>query len=247
MTKTIMFVDDDYNISKVTGIYLKKAGYQVQFAYDGEEALDVFQTRPPDAIILDLMLPKLDGMAVCEKIRRTSQVPIIMLTAKGQTADKIEGLKIGADDYVVKPFDPNELLARLEAVLRRVMPAQHATQATAMSKANTHHQTNQLLTVNEIILGNLAINEDTYTVAINGQPIKFPKKEFELLLFLAKHPNRVFGRDDLIERIWGWDFEGEDRVIDLYIKRIRAKLKDASVVIKTVWGVGYQLLEEHSS
>jgi DNA-binding response OmpR family regulator len=240
MTKTIMFVDDDQNISRVTGIYLQKAGYQVQFATDGQEALRLFQTRPIDAIILDLMLPKLDGMSVCEKIRQKSNVPIIMLTAKGQTSDKIEGLKIGADDYMVKPFDPNELLARLEAVLRRTTDRQ-------TTQSNTYTQTNLLRPENEIIIGNLAINSETYTVTVDGQPIKFPKKEFELLQFLAKHPRRVFSRDDLIERIWGWDFDGEDRVIDLYIKRIRAKLKKATVVIKTVWGVGYQLLEEVST
>jgi DNA-binding response OmpR family regulator len=225
MTTKIMMVDDDLNICKVTSIYLQKAGYEVVFAYDGEQALKLFDTTKVDAIILDLMLPKVDGMKVCEKIRQASTVPIIMLTAKGQTTDKIEGLQLGADDYIVKPFDPNELVARLHAVLRR-------TQNDKNSSADM------------ITLGELEINTMTHTVTVNGNEIKLPKKEFELLLFLAKHPNRVFSRDELIEMIWGWDFEGEDRVVDLYIKRLRSKLsktENQSIMIKTVWGVGYQL------
>jgi DNA-binding response OmpR family regulator len=225
MTTKIMMVDDDLNICKVTSIYLQKAGYEVVVAYDGEQALKLFDTTKVDAIILDLMLPKVDGMQVCEKIRRASTVPIIMLTAKGQTTDKIEGLQLGADDYIVKPFDPNELIARLQAVLRR-------TQTVKSSSTEL------------ISIGELEINPMNYTALLNGNEIKLPKKEFELLLFLAKHPNRVFSRDELIEMIWGWDFEGEDRVVDLYIKRLRSKLSKAenqTIMIKTVWGVGYQL------
>jgi DNA-binding response OmpR family regulator len=225
MTTKIMMVDDDLNICKVTSIYLQKAGYEVVVAYDGEQALKLFDTTKVDAIILDLMLPKVNGMQVCEKIRRASTVPIIMLTAKGQTTDKIEGLQLGADDYIVKPFDPNELIARLQAVLRR-------TQTVKSSSTEL------------ISIGELEINSMNYTALLNGNEIKLPKKEFELLLFLAKHPNRVFSRDELIEMIWGWDFEGEDRVVDLYIKRLRSKLSKAenqTIMIKTVWGVGYQL------
>lgn len=220
-----MMVDDDLNICRVTSIYLQKAGYEVVFAYDGDQALKLFDTSKVDAIILDLMLPKVDGMKVCEKIRQASPVPIIMLTAKGQTTDKIDGLQLGADDYIVKPFDPNELIARLQAVLRRT-------------------QTDKVSNPELISIGELEINTMTHVVSLNGKDVKLPKKEFELLLFLAKHPNRVFSRDELIEMIWGWDFEGEDRVVDLYIKRLRSKLSKAenqSIMIKTVWGVGYQL------
>jgi DNA-binding response OmpR family regulator len=226
MSKKIMLVDDDLNICRVTSIYLKKAGYEVIMAHDGEEALFLFNQGKIDAIILDIMLPKLNGMEVCEKIRKISSVPVIMLTAKGQTTDKIEGLQLGADDYIVKPFDPNELIARLQAVLRRVV------------------EVKPIIQENTIVRGELEINTDTYTVLVHGLDVKLPKKEFELLVFLVKNPNRVFSRNELIERIWGWDFEGEDRVVDLYIKRLREKLTKAkiqSVAIKTVWGVGYQL------
>jgi DNA-binding response OmpR family regulator len=226
MTIKIMMVDDDLNICKITSIYLQKAGYEVVFAYDGEQALRLFEQTKVDAIILDLMLPIIDGMKVCETIRRASTVPIIMLTAKGQQTDKIEGLQLGADDYIVKPFDPNELIARIQAVLRRT-------------------QTDKKISSTDLIsIGELEINTMNHTVALNCHEIKLPKKEYELLLFLAKHPNRVFSRDELIEMIWGWDFEGEDRVVDLYIKRLRSKLSKAenqSITIKTVWGVGYQL------
>jgi DNA-binding response OmpR family regulator len=225
MTTKIMMVDDDLNICKVTSIYLQKAGYEVVFAYDGEQALQLFDNTKVDAIILDLMLPKVDGMEVCETIRQASTVPIIMLTAKGQTTDKIEGLQLGADDYIVKPFDPNELIARLQAVLRR-------TQSDKTSSTDL------------ITIGELEINTMSHNVSLNGNEVKLPKKEFELLSFLAKHPNRVFSRDELIEMIWGWDFEGEDRVVDLYIKRLRSKLSKAenqSISIKTIWGIGYQL------
>jgi DNA-binding response OmpR family regulator len=230
MTTKIMMVDDDLNICKVTSIYLQKAGYEVVFAYDGEQALRLFEQTKVDAIILDLMLPIMDGRKVCETIRRVSTVPIIMLTAKGQQTDKIEGLQLGADDYIVKPFDPNELIARLQAVLRRTQPDKSSI-------------------TDMLSIGELEINTMNHTVALNGHEIKLPKKEYELLLFLAKHPNRVFSRDELIEMIWGWDFEGEDRVVDLYIKRLRSKLSKAgnqTIAIKTVWGVGYQLEASYS-
>jgi DNA-binding response OmpR family regulator len=230
MTTKLMMVDDDLNICKVTSIYLQKAGYEVVFAYDGEQALRLFEQTKIDAIILDLMLPIIDGRKVCETIRRVSTVPIIMLTAKGQQTDKIEGLQLGADDYIVKPFDPNELIARLQAVLRRTQPDKSSS-------------------ADMLSIGELEINTMNHTVALNGHEIKLPKKEYELLLFLAKHPNRVFSRDELIEMIWGWDFEGEDRVVDLYIKRLRSKLSKAeneTITIKTVWGVGYQLEASYS-
>jgi DNA-binding response OmpR family regulator len=226
-----MMVDDDLNICKVTSIYLQKAGFEVVFAYDGEEALHLFEKVKVDGVILDLMLPKVDGLKVCEEIRSNSSVPIIMLTAKGQMADKIEGLQLGADDYIVKPFDPNELIARLHAVLRRTSDYPISSRETSNSKEL-------------FVLGDLKINTKNHTVSLNSELVKLPKKEFELLLFLVKHPERVFSRDELIEHIWGWDFEGEDRVVDLYIKRLRTKLsksENATITIKTVWGVGYQL------
>jgi DNA-binding response OmpR family regulator len=226
MPRKILLVDDDLNICKVTSLYLKRAGFEIVTAYDGEQAIGQFQAHKVDAIILDIMLPKLDGRQVCEKIRTISSVPIIMLTARGQVVDRIEGLQLGADDYIVKPFDPNELIARLQAVLRRTVPEEKDTSKEL------------------VILGSLEINLHSHIVSINGGEVKLPRKEFELLVFLAKHPNRVFTRDELIERIWGFDFDGEDRVIDLYIKRLRKKLSIEDIpsfAIKTVWGVGYQL------
>jgi DNA-binding response OmpR family regulator len=226
MPRKILLVDDDLNICKVTSLYLKRAGFDIVTAYDGEQAIGQFQAHKVDAIILDIMLPKLDGRKVCEKIRTVSSVPIIMLTARGQVVDRIEGLQLGADDYIVKPFDPNELIARLQAVLRRTVPEEKD------------------ISKELVILGSLEINLHSHIVSINGDEVKLPRREFELLVFLAKHPNRVFTRDELIERIWGFDFDGEDRVIDLYIKRLRKKLSiedTPSFAIKTVWGVGYQL------
>ncbi|MFD2445322.1 response regulator transcription factor [Bacillus sp. CGMCC 1.16607] len=225
MTQKILMIDDDRNICKVTGAYLQRAGFDVEFAYDGEEALQLFHQKKVDVVLLDLMLPKIDGLVVCQKIRKESNVPIIMVTAKGQTVDKIDGLQIGADDYIVKPFDPNELVARIHAILRR---------------------TNRIIDENKCVirLGELEINTSTYSISVNGANIKLPRKEYELLVFLVKYPNRVFTREELIDKIWGWDFVGEDRVIDLYIKRLRSKLlveKDLSFSIETIWGVGYKL------
>ncbi|RXT02367.1 response regulator transcription factor [Ammoniphilus sp. CFH 90114] len=227
MAHKILMVDDDQNICKATNMYLQKERYIVDFAQDGEEALALFHKTNYDLILLDLMLPKLDGWAVCRKIRKRSTVPIIMLTARGQGHEKVEGFQLGADDYIVKPFDPNELLARIKAVLRRT------SQDTKISSAPPS---------DVITLGNVEISPTSFTVKQNGQTLKVTKKEFELLLFLAQHPNRAFERSELIEKIWGWDFEGEDRVIDLYIKRLREKINgEDSWQIKTVWGVGYQL------
>jgi DNA-binding response OmpR family regulator len=226
MPRKILLVDDDLNICKVTSLYLKKAGFDIVTAYDGEQAIGEFNAHKVDAIILDIMLPKMDGRRVCEKIRTVSSVPIIMLTARGQVVDRIEGLQLGADDYIVKPFDPNELIARLQAVLRRTVPEDKDSNK------------------DRVVLGSLEINLQNHLVSVNGDEVKLPRREFELLVFLAKHPNRVFTRDELIERIWGFDFDGEDRVIDLYIKRLRKKLSiedNPSFSIKTVWGVGYQL------
>lgn len=222
MSFKILMVDDDKNICKVTNAYLKKDGYQVDFAHDGEEALYLFNKNQYDIIILDIMIPFLNGWEICKRIRETSNVPIVMLTAKGESHDKVEGLNEGADDYIVKPYDPNELLARIKALLRRSYNNKTSNDA--------------------LVFGNLSVNPKNHFVSFKDKEIKLPKKEFQLLLFFLKNPNRVFSRNDLIENIWGWDFEGEDRVVDLYVKRIRKKISDNGEPwsIETVWGIGYQ-------
>jgi DNA-binding response OmpR family regulator len=225
MPTHILMVDDDPNICRSTNIYLKKAGYSADFAEDGEKALSLFELNRYQLVILDLMLPKVDGWEVCRRIRKSSTVPIIMLTARGQIHERIEGLHLGADDYIVKPFDPNELLARMGAILRR-----------AASEENFSKET--------LKLGSLELHLINHQASLLGESLKLPKKEFDILAYFLKHPNRVFSREALIENIWGWDFEGDERVIDLYIKRLRTKLstkKDDFWEIKTVWKVGYQL------
>lgn len=226
--KKILVVDDDAHICKITKLYLEKHGYEVETVYDGLQAVGAYEQNRHDLIVLDLMLPGLDGRSVCNKIRETSDVPIIMLTAKAEVGDRIDGLQLGADDYIVKPFDPNELVARTETVLRRMIPRSAPERHTGVRE-----------------FGTLKIDESAYQVYLRGEPVNLPRREFELLLFLAKHPNQVFSRDDLITKVWGWDFDGEDRVVDLYVKRLRHKLADASGTdsawgIRTIWGVGYK-------
>lgn len=218
----ILVVDDDIEICNMIEIFLNKEQFQVIKAHDGYEALDKFKAETPKLIILDLMLPRMDGYDVCREIKKISNVPIIMLTAKGETFDKVLGLRLGSDDYMVKPFDPEELVARIRAVLRR-------TDGIAKSEQ-------------QIIFPNLAINMDTYSVKVKEDIVSLPKKEMELLYFLASHPEKVFTREQLIEQIWGFDFIGETRTVDVHIKRLRAKLIDLehSYEIKTVWGVGYK-------
>lgn len=223
--KKVLIVDDDINICNITRRYLEKEGFEVYVKYNGEDALDFLKTNNVDIVILDIMLPGIDGIQVCEEVRRISTVPIIMLTAKGQVEDKIKGLKTGADDYVVKPFDPNELVARVQTVLRRV--------------TSTDQQ--EILSI--IKYENLVVNLKSFEVLVEGRNVDVPRREFQLLEFLIKNPNKVFSRDKLIESIWGWDFEGEDRTIDLYIQRLRKRLKTQKKVnwsIKTVWGIGYK-------
>lgn len=225
---TVLVVDDDPNICRITKLYLEKSGYAVETAHDGEQALAQFEALRPDFIVLDLMLPKRDGWSVCQKIRAMSDVPILMLTARGQVEERIEGLQMGADDYLVKPFDPNELVARIATILRR-----------STGRAGSQAQTN----VYEV--GSLRLDATSHEVTVEGQQVALPKKEYELLLFLVRNPNQVFTREDLIAKIWGWDFEGEDRVVDLYIKRLRQKLsllseREEDWGIRTVWGVGYK-------
>lgn len=221
-SKKILVVEDDYNIYDLISIYLRKEGYTVQGASDGEKGLAVFKAEAPDLVVLDLMLPKMDGWDVCREIKKISDIPIIMLTAKGETFDKVLGLKLGADDYMVKPFDPKELIARIDAVLRRYQKGVSSTK--------------------QIILPNLVIDMECYIVKVQNDLMELPPKEMELLYFLVKNRNRVFTREQLIESIWGYDFDGELRTIDVHIKRLREKLKplEEQYKIKTLWGVGYK-------
>ncbi|MFC5450512.1 response regulator transcription factor [Paenibacillus aestuarii] len=225
---TILVVDDDHNICRITKLYLVKNGFAVLTAHDGEQALEQFEAHLPDFIVLDLMLPKRDGWSVCQRIRASSDVPILMLTARGEVDERIGGLNMGADDYMVKPFDPNELVARITTILRRSSQRQ-------VSPFNS----------NIYEVGSLRVDAVSHEVTVEGQLVALPRKEYELLLFLVRNPNQVFTREDLISKIWGWDFEGEDRVVDLYIKRLRQKLsalteRQIDWNIRTVWGVGYK-------
>lgn len=218
----IMIVDDDPNIGQLIELYLKKEGYIAEYYMDGISGLNAFKTHPPNLVILDIMLPKMDGWEVCKSIRKTSQIPIIMLTAKGETFDKVLGLELGADDYIVKPFDPKELMARVKAVLRRT------------NGINDDEKT--------ISYPNLTVNLSNYTVVFRGKNIECPPKELELLYFLASNPNKVFTREQLLGQIWGYDFYGDSRTVDVHIKRLREKLRmdNSNWEIKTVWGVGYK-------
>lgn len=219
----ILVVDDDQNINELIRMYLDKEGYQVIQAYDGEQALELFQTSAPSLVVLDLMLPKLDGLAVCREMRKISSIPVIMLTAKGETFDKVLGLELGADDYMVKPFEPKELIARIKAVLRR----------TGESAAGTEHQ--------EVVYPNLSVNMTNYELKVNGKSLEVPPKELEVLYFLCSHPNQVFTRDQLLNQVWGYDYFGADRTVDVHIKRIREKLGESPYwQLKTVYGVGYK-------
>lgn len=218
----IMVVDDDVRIAELISLYLNKEGYETKEVYNGREALDEFQTFSPHLILLDIMLPEIDGYRVCREIRQASSVPIIMLTAKGEVFDKVLGLELGADDYMVKPFDPKELVARVKAVLRR-----YEDKEAPVSK--------------QIVFPNIVINQSTYIVTYHNQELELPPKEFELLNFLAQHPNQVFTREQLLDKIWGYEFMGDTRTVDVHIKRIREKMPYDDVwSIKTVWGVGYK-------
>jgi len=219
----ILIVDDDIHIAELISLYLNKEGYETKEAYNGKKALEEFSTFSPHLVILDIMLPELDGYQVCREIRQISSVPIIMLTAKGEIFDKVLGLELGADDYMVKPFDSKELVARVKAVLRRYE-----------SKENNNFK--------QIVMPNLTINQSTYIVTYHGKELELPPKEFELLNFLAQHPNQVFTREQLLDKIWGYEFMGDTRTVDVHIKRIREKMPFEDVwSIKTVWGIGYKL------
>ena len=219
---TILIVDDDYNICDLVRLYLEKEGYSVEIANNGNIALDKFRTLQPSLILLDIMLPGMDGLEVCREIRKTSNVPIIMLTAKDDTFDKVLGLELGADDYIAKPFDTRELVARIKAVLRRY-------------EAKTTEG-------KEVIYPHMDINLTNYELKLSGKSIEMPPKELELLYFLASNPNKVFTREQLLDEIWGYDFFGDSRTVDVHIKRIREKLEgyEDGWALKTVWGVGYK-------
>ncbi|WDC85458.1 response regulator transcription factor [Caloramator sp. mosi_1] len=216
----ILVVDDDINICELIEVYLMKEGYKVYKANDGESALKIFKEKQVDLILLDIMMPKMDGYSVLKEIRRESQIPVIMLTAKGETFDKVLGLELGADDYMVKPFEPKELVARIRAVLRRYKP---------LSQKRVIEYTD------------LVIDPDSYIVMYKGNKIEMPPKEFDLLYFLASNPNKVYTRDQLLYEVWGYDYPGDSRTVDVHVKRVREKLmENEEWQIKTVWGVGYK-------
>ena len=219
----ILTVDDDPNILQLISLYLTREGFEVLQASNGTDALKIFKTTPPSLMLLDVMLPGMDGWQVCREVRKVSNIPIIMLTAKDETFDKVLGLELGADDYIVKPFDTKELVARIKAVLRRYQTLD------APDK--------------ELSYPGLTINITQYTVTFLGKQIEMPPKELELLHFLASHPGTVFTREQLLEQVWGYDFFGDSRTVDVHIKRLRDKLTGCEELgwsIKTVWSVGYK-------
>lgn len=224
--KRIMIVDDDKNICELLRLYLEKEGYETRLAYDGEAAFVAFEEANPNLVLLDIMMPKQDGWETCRKIRAISSVPIIMLTAKGETFDKVLGLELGADDYIVKPFDAKEVVARIKAVLRRTVNAGKEAEGEQR----------------RIRFDNLELDLTRYDLKVHGELVEAPPKEMELLYFLASHPGRVFTRDQLLDEVWGFEYYGDSRTIDVHVKRLREKLEGASEEwsLKTVWGVGYK-------
>ena len=223
----ILIVDDDYNIAELISLYLTKECFETKIVGDGEEALRVFPEFQPNLILLDLMLPGIDGYQVCRELRSTSQVPIIMLSAKGEIFDKVLGLELGADDYMIKPFDSKELVARVKAVLRRY---QLPVQMPASSVTEQHG--------NFVEYPDLIVNLTNYSVIYNGHSIELPPKELELLYFLASSPNQVFTREQLLDHIWGYEYIGDTRTVDVHIKRLREKIKgNDKWALTTVWGI----------
>ena len=224
MAVSVLIVEDDRNISELLQMYLEKDGYAVTTAYDGAQGLQKFRSIQPDLVLLDVMMPVMDGWSVCKAIRGESQTPVIMLTAKGETEDKINGLKTGADDYITKPFDMKEVLARIEAVLRR------SSGVVAEKKAR------------KLTFENLVIDMDAFELTICGKKVDTPPKEMELLFYLASSPNRVYTRNQLLDEVWGFDYFGDSRTVDVHVKRLREKLEGVSQqwCVKTVWGVGYK-------
>ena len=219
----ILIVDDDQNICELLRLYVQKENFETAIANTGKQALNLFNTFHPDLILLDIMLPELDGWQVCREIRKTSQCPIIMLTAKGEVFDKVLGLELGADDYVVKPFETKEVIARIKAVLRRIGKTQEEN-------------------IKIVNYDKLSINLTNYELKVNGVQVDTPPKEMELIYHLANNPNRVYTRDQLLDEVWGFDYYGDSRTVDVHVKRLREKLEGVSEQwsLKTVWGVGYK-------
>ncbi len=224
MATRVLIVEDDKNIAELLQLYLEKEGYTVTIAADGGQGLAKFRAVQPDLVLLDVMMPVMDGWSVCKEIRTESQVPVIMLTAKSETDDKIMGLKSGADDYITKPFEMKEVLARIEAVLRRC------------DYVKTQDNPRKL------VFDGLVIDMDAFELTVCGQKVDTPPKEMELLFYLASSPNRVYTRNQLLDEVWGFDYFGDSRTVDVHVKRLREKLEGASSVwsLKTVWGVGYK-------
>ena len=222
MARNILVVEDDRNISDLIRMYLEKEGFEVRIAYDGGKAVAEFDAQKPDMVLLDIMLPVLDGWGVCAHIREKGQTPIIMLTAKNDVDDRITGLEMGADDYLVKPFEMKELMARINAVLRRSEIPDD--------------------TKKKLVFDKLIINLDSYELIVDGKKIDTPPKEMELLYYLASSPNRVYTRNQLLDEVWGFDYFGDSRTVDVHVKRLREKLEnvEANWSLKTVWGVGYK-------
>lgn len=220
----ILIVDDDKNICELLRLYIEKEGFETVTAFDGRAALSLFKSENPDLILLDIMLPELDGWQVCREIRKESNCPIIMLTAKGEVFDRVLGLELGADDYVVKPFETKEVIARINAVLRRM---------------GTKEENNE---TKFVAYDKLSINLTNYELKVDGVQIDTPPKELELIYHLASNPNRVFTRDQLLDEVWGFDYYGDSRTVDVHVKRLREKLEGVSDKwdLKTVWGVGYK-------
>lgn len=223
----ILIVDDDNNIAELISLYLTKECYDTKIVNDGEQALIAFEHYKPNMLLLDLMLPGIDGYQVCREIRAKSDVPIIMLSAKGEVFDKVLGLELGADDYILKPFDSKELVARVKAVLRRFQPAKPEAYASVDIKC--------------VEYPGLIVNLSNYSVTYDGQQIDMPPKELELLYFLASSPNQVFTREQLLDNIWGYEYVGDTRTVDVHVKRLREKIKDKPTWrIATIWGIGYK-------
>lgn len=224
----ILIVDDDENIAELISLYLTKECFDTKIANDGEAALSAAKTYQPDLVLLDIMLPGIDGYEVLRELRKTSSLPVILLSAKGETFDKVLGLELGADDYIMKPFDSKEMVARVKAVLRRFTPGKTAPADDGLPKEC-------------VTFPGLVINQTDYSVTYNGKRIEMPPKELELFYFLASHSNQVFTREQLLDHIWSYDYIGDTRTVDVHIKRLREKFKDHPAWdIKTVWGIGYK-------
>ena len=222
--QTILIADDDANICELVRLYLEKEGFETVVCFNGEKALEIYRSGGIDLAVLDIMMPKADGVTVCREIRKDSRMPIIMLTAKGETFDKVLCFELGADDYVVKPFEGKELVARVKAVLRR----------SAMTEKEDEEKV--------VSYENITVNLTNYELTLGGKSIDIPPKELELLYYLASHPNRVFTREQLLEDVWGFDYFGDSRTVDVHVKRLREKIEgyDEKWQLKTVWSVGYK-------